>query len=169
MKQIYFLSSRVYSCFHPSIIPTVLGSYIKIMKLTWLYAIIKCSYEVIIHVSPTIVLLGAWGQAWLYLNLDIKITKMEAVWSVVVSITEVDLDFSEGSATLLCAKHAWKICNHAHFRLNHAYFRSFLREISCSTCQSIRSWSTFLLRYAKVSHKSSFLRFQPKGGFGRNP
>ena len=34
VKQIYFLSSRVYSCFHPSIIPTVLGSYIKIMKLT---------------------------------------------------------------------------------------------------------------------------------------
>ena len=33
-----------------------------------------------------------------------------------------------------------KICNHAHFQLNHARF-----------------WSRFMLRYAKVSHTSSFL------------
>ena len=36
-------------------------------------------------------------------------------------------------------------------------FRAFWRETSCFTCQSIRFRSRFMLRHAKVSHRSSFL------------
>ena len=71
-----------------------------------------------------------------------------------------DLGFSEGgSVTVLCAK----IYDHAHFLLNHAHFRSFWREMSCSTCQSINSFrSRFILMHAKVSHRSNFLRSPAK-------
>ena len=34
----------------------------------------------------------------------------------------------EGSATVLRAKRAIRNCDHAHFQLSHAYFRSFWRE-----------------------------------------
>ena len=48
-------------------------------------------------------------------------------------------------------------CDCAHFRLNHAHFKSFWRESPCFTCQFSCFWSRFLPRHANVGHRSSFL------------
>ena len=41
----------------------------------------------------------------------------------------------------------------------HAHFQALLREVSYSTCQSIRFQLRSLLRHAEVSHRSRFLSF----------
>ena len=63
----------------------------------------------------------------------------------------------EGSSIVLRAKSARKFLRPRQLWLNHAHFRSFWRETSCSTCQSIRFRSRSILRHAKVSHRSSYL------------
>ena len=62
--------------------------------------------------------------------------------------TVVDLGFSEGGFCYSIVHE--NFCVHAHFRLNYAYFQSFWREISCSTCQSIHFQPRLMLRHAKV-------------------